>query len=640
MRRDLHTSIKKAARVLAAVPSPPPARKSTSLLQRRVRNSSSPSTRQSSLLLMRLGVDPQTAVSATTATTSGTRRQAAKTSIGGIPLSLSPSHKQAQLQRIRSSIQQRQLQQRQLQLQLQQQQQQQQQPQARRRSAAATARSAIPSKTERAAQNAMAIQQAIRISSPFYTQPDLHSQQQPSFWRNLLSVFSSSQRTQSEHRIQHHHYHHHYSSTDTSAFTNYPPVSSLIMEAETALPPTSTISTSTSPDPTEPITHINPLPPPFFEALPLILPPNYPPPTPRIPDMDLRAIALGVNHLAGSDIGRDAAWVLERPARLEYLGDSVLELATRSLLFRELTDLSPHSMGMLKAHLVSNDVLGHLYNQAGLESLRVDTAEWAIETLRTQHPSSIIGGKSLLAELDGGKHAITEHQDLKSQAAKRWLCFGTPEDKTAAFSPSSLYTTQGFPASSSKEEAADAKDATTKQTARRKRISQYLSDLPHSRKADLFEAYLGALYISLSPSLASEWVQALLRPFAARAMRHERMQSEDALTRAGLVRRRAKQKREAQLETERRVTVKEYEEQARREMAGSDLVEVEPAVPSSSSPSSPDLSSMTTLRESASQQQRPQHQPKWNINTSQSQQHQADAPSPPSPTWWQRIFRP
>ncbi|KAE8222289.1 hypothetical protein CF326_g8407, partial [Tilletia indica] len=236
--------------------------------------------------------------------------------------------------------------------------------------------------------------------------------------------------------------------------------------------------------------------PPFFELLPLHLPADYPPPTPRIPDMEMRALALGVNHLAGDDVGPDSAWVLEKPARLEYLGDSVLELATRTLIFREVADLSPKTMAILKSHLVSNDILGHLYNQAGLETLRLDTAEWALETLRTQHPKSAIGPPPL--------HPSFSHTNASLLLKRRPSATSGTEDP---------------------------------EETRRRRLSLYLPDLPHSRKADLFEAYLGALYLSQPPSIASEWVQNLLRPFAARAMRHELMGLEEALTRAGVVRR-------------------------------------------------------------------------------------------------------
>ncbi|CAD6972945.1 unnamed protein product [Tilletia controversa] len=242
--------------------------------------------------------------------------------------------------------------------------------------------------------------------------------------------------------------------------------------------------------------------PPFFELLPLHLPADYPPPTPRIPDMEMRALALGVNHLAGDDVGPDTAWVLEKPARLEYLGDSVLELATRTLIFREVADLSPKTMAILKSHLVSNDILGHLYNQAGLETLRLDTAEWALETLRTQHPKSAIGPPPL--------HPSFSHSHAALMMKRR-------------------------PPSSSSKDADEQHEA-----ARRRRLALYLPDLPHSRKADLFEAYLGALYLSQPPSIASEWTQNLLRPFAARAMRHELMGIEEALTRAGVVRRRVR----------------------------------------------------------------------------------------------------
>ncbi|KAL9937580.1 hypothetical protein V8E36_003125 [Tilletia maclaganii] len=275
--------------------------------------------------------------------------------------------------------------------------------------------------------------------------------------------------------------------------------------------------------------------PPFFETLPLHLPADYPPPTPRIPDMELRALALGVNHLAGTDVGPDTAWVLEKPARLEYLGDSVLELATRTFIFREVEDLSPKTMAFLKSHLVSNDILGHLYNQAGLETLRLDTAEWALDTLRMQHPRSAIGGlggaspnrqdeqrRGVVETMTGGK-GLSGHRRGSLQG---WLRLESARESQG---PSQLDVRP-------KRE--------TEAEMRNRRLALYLPDLPHSRKADLFEAYLGGLYLSQPPSIASEWVQALLRPFAARAMRHELMQVEEALTRAGVVRRRLKRQQE------------------------------------------------------------------------------------------------
>ena len=151
-----------------------------------------------------------------------------------------------------------------------------------------------------------------------------------------------------------------------------------------------------------------------FEHLPLKFPKNYPPPAPRIHSLELKSLAFGVNRWQveglygigfvvrkGKDIvplyrnrAETDSLALETNKRLEYLGDGILEAITRTILYRTFPDLSNEGLVSIKNHLVSNDLLGHLFDVCKLDEQRRECAQACWEAGRQSRYADGMGDPS------------------------------------------------------------------------------------------------------------------------------------------------------------------------------------------------------------------------------------------------------
>ncbi|KDN41230.1 ribonuclease III [Tilletiaria anomala UBC 951] len=246
----------------------------------------------------------------------------------------------------------------------------------------------------------------------------------------------------------------------------------------------------------------------LFEHLPLRFPKHYPPPTPRIKDEKLRSLALGVNRwqydAAYGPMGRrtecgkeareaDDSFGFETNKRLEYLGDGVLEAITRSMIYRKFPDLSNEGVISIKNHLVSNDLLGHLYDVCNLDSLRQDCAGESWE--------------------------------------RGWMI------QRLSSSPSELSPSPSNTAQASEISATNLEDS--KASRLRPRGPPTLLPLSHSVKADHMEAYIAATALDQGYITVAQWVEALLAPWIQRVQLHPRLQEDRFLTVAAISRKRA-----------------------------------------------------------------------------------------------------
>src|SRR6266540_3606346 len=72
------------------------------------------------------------------------------------------------------------------------------------------------------------------------------------------------------------------------------------------------------------------------------------------------------------------AWAAERSdsyERLEFLGDSVLELAVARALYDSYPDFAEGQLARLRAHIVSRQSCAVVANELGLQKLLVEQAE-------------------------------------------------------------------------------------------------------------------------------------------------------------------------------------------------------------------------------------------------------------------------
>jgi dsRNA-specific ribonuclease len=228
-----------------------------------------------------------------------------------------------------------------------------------------------------------------------------------------------------------------------------------------------------------------------FEHTKMVYPPSdvYPPPIPRLRDVDLdtaaRALAVlrtsgvqwiqdkerrasvanGDSVLLGTgqwrSVVRDADWLvnhsemdrLDSEQSLEYIGDSLLHLLSRSALMNRYPRRTMILYNIGANFLVSNDVFGHVYRDSGLDDERKIVAH-------------LVQSRSKAAELNRVKDIISP-QEYEERASMPL--------PPLAFPP-----------------------------------------IHHLRQADLFEAYVGGVYLTLGFNEASKWCTRLFQPWLDR----------------------------------------------------------------------------------------------------------------------------
>ncbi|PWN35555.1 uncharacterized protein FA14DRAFT_43843 [Meira miltonrushii] len=261
-----------------------------------------------------------------------------------------------------------------------------------------------------------------------------------------------------------------------------------------------------------------------FEKTEMRYPPadRYPPPIPMIRDINIEiaATAFGLNrgcdvhwvqgksndHSDGVEAG--GAWrkIMHGPEYfvqhmhsdrmdsgqgLEYLGDSVVNLVSRSLILERFPRRSMALYNLAVSWLVSNDVFGHIYVDAGLAEERQFIADVLMQQSK--------------------QHQLEQMRPI----------------------------------------------LTTEQFQLRKNAPLPALQLPvihHLKQADLFEAYVGAVYLTFGFRKASEWCSGLFEPWLDRIAR----------TRDFLIPKHFSQAGEVQARIEERIREelrKEYEQQ-------------------------------------------------------------------------------
>lgn len=244
----------------------------------------------------------------------------------------------------------------------------------------------------------------------------------------------------------------------------------------------------------------------LFEKTAMQYPPadRYPPPIPLVRELniELAATAFSLNRVCdvhwvqgkGNDDsngkGTEGSWRkimhgaeyfaqnmdsdrMDNGQGLEYIGDSVLHLISRSCIMAKFPRRSMMLYNLAANWLVSNDVFGHIFIDAGLEDERKFIAD-------------ILLHQSKQRQLDQMRSVLTAEQFQLRQDAP-------------------------LPA-------------------------QQLPVLQHLRQADLFEAYVGAIYLTYGFQKASTWCSALFEPWIDRIARTENFLSPSSLTQAGEVR--------------------------------------------------------------------------------------------------------
>ncbi|MCO5584927.1 hypothetical protein L7F22_038859 [Adiantum nelumboides] len=244
----------------------------------------------------------------------------------------------------------------------------------------------------------------------------------------------------------------------------------------------------------------------LFDKTSMHYPPadRYPPPIPLVRelDLDLAAAAFGINRACdvhwvqgkGNDhsdgIEAGGAWrkIMHGPEHfvksmdsdrmdtgqgLEYIGDSVLHLVSKSCIMAKFPRRTMMLYNFAANWLVSNDVFGHMFIDSGLNEER-------------KYVADILLNQSKQRELEQMRVILTDEQfQLRKNAP--------------------------LPA-------------------------QQLPVVQHLRQADLFEGYVGAIYLTFGFHKASEWSSALFEPWIDRLARTENFLTPASLTQAGEVR--------------------------------------------------------------------------------------------------------
>ncbi|UZJ55430.1 hypothetical protein CBS101457_004750 [Exobasidium rhododendri] len=247
-----------------------------------------------------------------------------------------------------------------------------------------------------------------------------------------------------------------------------------------------------------------------FETTEIIYPPKeiYPPPCPLVHEIDLQsaALALGINRSCevewDSSIGERGNWrktnrtsayyeerglydCLQDERGLEYLGDACLHLISRSLILSQYPGKVVSAYNAASSWIVSNDCFGYMFEDSGLEEQRLYVATLLVE-------------ESKKRELRETAPYLTEEERRYREEMP------SPEPQIAT-------------------------------TA-------------HLRKADLFEAYVGAVYSVYGFPTVVKWCTVLMSPWVNMIGETPEFQVDRFLTTAGeaLKRRAQREKKEAE----------------------------------------------------------------------------------------------
>lgn len=212
-----------------------------------------------------------------------------------------------------------------------------------------------------------------------------------------------------------------------------------------------------------------------FEKTEIVYPPSdvYPPLLPSVCEIDLITSARALGVLRSSDIewdtkiGTVGGWrkttrsneyfeqaglpeYLDNEQALEYLGDSALHLISRSLIMTRFTGKTVSVYNLASSWLVSNDCFAYMFEDAGLDEERIKV-------------SKLIMALSKKRELEQTTENLKKEEYILREKAP------LPEP--------------------------------------------ILPVISHLRKADLLEAYVGAIYLTYGFTTTSKWCTLLLAPW-------------------------------------------------------------------------------------------------------------------------------
>lgn len=249
-----------------------------------------------------------------------------------------------------------------------------------------------------------------------------------------------------------------------------------------------------------------------FEATELVYPPSdrYPPLLPLVREVDLLVAARAFGVVRSCEIEWDSKserggrWRktvrpnayyeergmiehLETEQGLEYLGDAVLHLLSRTLIMAQHPGKTVAAYNYASSWLVSNECFAFMFEDAGLEDERDHVARRMTE-------------ESKQRELQETAATLTE-EERKYREEMAWP---TP----------------------------------------------IVGPLRHLRKADYLEAYVGAVYLLYGFPTASKWCTALLAPWVDRIGRTPEFQQRRLLSPAGEAQRQADERAEKQRQAE------------------------------------------------------------------------------------------
>jgi dsRNA-specific ribonuclease len=245
------------------------------------------------------------------------------------------------------------------------------------------------------------------------------------------------------------------------------------------------------------------VPPIQFEKTEIHYPPSdvYPPSLPMVREVDLltAARALGVLRHCEVEWSREhERWrkttrhnefyeqqglneFLDTEQALEYVGDGTMSLISRSLILSQFPGKSVAVYAMATSWLVSNNCFSYMFEDSGLEEERVLVGKQLMDVIKKR-------------ELG----ALPAHYTQ----ADRLICEQAPLPELI------------------------------------------LPILSHRRKADLLEAYVGALYLTYGFSATSKWCTALLEPWLDCIDRTPEFHQDRFLSLSGEASKRAQRKKE------------------------------------------------------------------------------------------------
>lgn len=250
-----------------------------------------------------------------------------------------------------------------------------------------------------------------------------------------------------------------------------------------------------------------------FDETEIFYPPSdvYPPPVPLISESNPIAAGRALGILKSCDVewdtkARPPRWIksfrvneyyeekdlpeyLDNEQALEYLGDSALHLLSRSLIMDRFPGKTVFAYNMASSWLISNGCFAYMYEDCGLAEERIRVAKVLMEISKKR-------------EIQEWSATLTDEQ-RKQQ-----------ED-----------TPLGEPV---------------------------LPAVLHLRKADFFEAYVGAVYLTLGFATVSKWIVPLFEPWLDAIGRTAAFHQVSFLSASGDVERRAAIQAELKAAEERR----------------------------------------------------------------------------------------